>query len=161
MGILSIPIPVFTNEKLKEIEQELINKNNKLQDKVEQLQDQITKLRLGNDQQKKPAIYNVGDWVMVTDDIMHFDRHAQYSIGKEYKIDKNFYRGNLVFYSVYKESINESGIVQVINTSEFPEVALIKIPIPESETIEVHGKTFVKSDYFEAIKNLKEVKESK
>ena len=159
MGRFSIQIPIFTNQQLTEIVQNLICKNDRLQDVVAQLRQEITELKLADKPVKKPEIYNVGDWVVVTNKIIDLYPKLESTIGKKYRIEGSFYDEGKLYYSVCNEIISQAGSYR--ESCAIPEVALIKIPIPAPETVLVGGKTFVKSEYLEAIKNLKEVKESK
>ena len=162
MGRLSMQIPVFTNEKLTEIVQNLICKNDRLQNQITQLRQEITELRLIRKSTVKPEVsevYNVGDWVVVTNKVIDLHPNLESTIGKKYRIEGSFYDEGKLYYSVCNEIISQARSYR--ESCAIPVIALRKVEEPKPETVLVGGKTFVKSDYFEAIKNLKEVKESK
>ena len=111
----------------------------------------------------KPEVYAVGDWVVVTKEIKkcgdYKERHCYIRnvtnqiIGKPLQIKDVFDDFCGISYC-----LGEINYPNDNSTYSFPHYAVQRVSPPESETIEVNGKIYLKSEYDLAIVGLEEIK---
>lgn len=100
---------------------------------------------------QKPKVLEVGTKVRILDIAREVEDYGfrsdatRYMVGKDYDIEEVMDNFNGVYYRIAEYT--------------FPSYCVVPSDcLEEEETIEVNGKVYLKSDYDEAIKNLKEIK---